>query len=233
MGRPSRSHVARRRPRGHKRRQPIQAAPLRHRENRRAVGRHPWHHRQIKVHQTLTGWQGSAMTDLGVQRRLTTVVAADVVGYSRLIEADEAGTLAALKSAPADRAGAAPGRAPRPHRQADGRRPHREFGSVVGAVACAAAIQTRMADGQDDDPARAPHRPAHRHQPRRRGRRGRRPPRRRRQRRGAAGAGVPARRRPGLGTCLRPAPGQARLSGSSPRANCASRTSRGPCGPTG
>ena len=37
------------------------------------------------------------MTDLGVQRRLTTVVAADVVGYSRLVEADEAGTLAALK----------------------------------------------------------------------------------------------------------------------------------------
>ena len=38
------------------------------------------------------------MTDLGVQRRLTTVVAADIVGYSRLIEQDEAGTLAAIKA---------------------------------------------------------------------------------------------------------------------------------------
>ena len=32
-----------------------------------------------------------------MDRRLTTIVAADVVGYSRLMEADEAGTLAALK----------------------------------------------------------------------------------------------------------------------------------------
>ena len=32
-----------------------------------------------------------------VQRRLTTVLAADVVGYSRLMGEDEAGTLAALK----------------------------------------------------------------------------------------------------------------------------------------
>ena len=38
---------------------------------------------------------------------------------------DEAGTLAALKSLRQTRAGTAPGRAPRPHRQADGRRPHR------------------------------------------------------------------------------------------------------------
>src|SRR5690242_18770185 len=38
--------------------------------------------------------------DFGIDRmdrRLTTIVAADVVGYSRLMEADEAGTLAALK----------------------------------------------------------------------------------------------------------------------------------------
>jgi len=38
--------------------------------------------------------------EIGIERmdrRLTTIVAADVVGYSRLMEADEAGTLAALK----------------------------------------------------------------------------------------------------------------------------------------
>ena len=32
-----------------------------------------------------------------MERRLTTILAADVVGYSRLMGADEAGTLAALK----------------------------------------------------------------------------------------------------------------------------------------
>jgi len=31
------------------------------------------------------------------ERRLTTIMAADVVGYSRLVEADEAGTLTALR----------------------------------------------------------------------------------------------------------------------------------------
>jgi class 3 adenylate cyclase len=33
----------------------------------------------------------------GVERRLTAILAADVVGYSRLMGADEEGTLAALK----------------------------------------------------------------------------------------------------------------------------------------
>lgn len=37
------------------------------------------------------------MAELRVQRRLAAIVVADVVGYSRLMEADEAGTLAALK----------------------------------------------------------------------------------------------------------------------------------------
>ena len=36
-----------------------------------------------------------------VQRRLAAVLAADVVGYSRLMEVDEAGTLARLKTVPA------------------------------------------------------------------------------------------------------------------------------------
>ncbi len=33
------------------------------------------------------------MSEEGVERKLTTILAADVVGYSRLMEADEAGTL--------------------------------------------------------------------------------------------------------------------------------------------
>ena len=37
------------------------------------------------------------MSEEGVERRLTTILAADVVGYSRLMGEDEVGTLAALK----------------------------------------------------------------------------------------------------------------------------------------
>ncbi len=33
-----------------------------------------------------------------IQRRLSVIVAADVVGYSRLMAADEAGTLAAMRA---------------------------------------------------------------------------------------------------------------------------------------
>ena len=38
------------------------------------------------------------MSEEGVERRLPTILAADVVGYSRLMAADEAGTLAQLKT---------------------------------------------------------------------------------------------------------------------------------------
>ncbi len=38
------------------------------------------------------------MSEEGVERRLTAILAADVVGYSRLMGEDEAGTLVRLKS---------------------------------------------------------------------------------------------------------------------------------------
>ncbi len=38
------------------------------------------------------------MAEDRVERRLTTILAADVVGYSRLMAADEAGTLTSLKA---------------------------------------------------------------------------------------------------------------------------------------
>ncbi len=38
------------------------------------------------------------MAEVGTERRLTTIVAADVVGYSRLVEADGANRLVALRS---------------------------------------------------------------------------------------------------------------------------------------
>ena len=42
------------------------------------------------------------MPDERAQRRLAAILAADVVGYSRLMQLDEAGTLAALKTRRAD-----------------------------------------------------------------------------------------------------------------------------------
>jgi adenylate cyclase len=38
------------------------------------------------------------LAEAGVERRLTTILTADIVGYSRLMAADEAGTLAQLKA---------------------------------------------------------------------------------------------------------------------------------------
>lgn len=87
-----------------------------------------------------------------MERRLTAILAADVVGYSRLMGLDEAGTLSALKA----------------HRRelSDGKiAEHQgrifkltgdgmlvEFPSVVNAVACAADIQRRMRERNADVP---------------------------------------------------------------------------------
>src|SRR5436189_4256742 len=79
-----------------------------------------------------------------MERRLTAILAADVVGYSRLMGADEAGTLAELKSIQADsidgKIAAHQGRVVK--LTGDGILV--EFPSVVSAVACAADIQRGM-----------------------------------------------------------------------------------------
>ena len=93
------------------------------------------------------------MASQGVKRKLTTILAADVVGYSRLMGADEVGTLAALKA----------------HRRelidstiaAHGGRIVKttgdgmlvEFPSVVEAVQCAVEMQRAMADRNAGIPA--------------------------------------------------------------------------------
>jgi adenylate cyclase len=92
------------------------------------------------------------MTEERVNRKLAAILAADVVGYSRLMGADEAGTLAALKD----------------HRQnlfdptvaahngrivkliGDGTIV--EFGSVVDAVNCAISVQRAVSDGDQRPP---------------------------------------------------------------------------------
>src|ERR1700737_3961152 len=86
------------------------------------------------------------MAEERVERRLTAILAADVAGYSRLMGADEEGTLAALKvlrrelsdpkiKEPRGRIVKTTG---------DGLLV--EFVSVVDAVRCAVAVQREMAE---------------------------------------------------------------------------------------
>jgi adenylate cyclase len=85
------------------------------------------------------------MTEERVERRLAAVLAADVVGYSRLVEQDEAGTLAALKARRKEILGPLLAR----HRgrlvKVMGDGVLVEFGSAVNAVACAMNLQREMA----------------------------------------------------------------------------------------
>lgn len=86
------------------------------------------------------------------ERRLSAILAADVVGYSSLVEHDEAGTLSALKVL--RREVIDPLLAEHQGRivklMGDGALV--EFGSVVDAVACAVAIQKGVAENQADMP---------------------------------------------------------------------------------
>src|ERR1700757_828035 len=81
-----------------------------------------------------------------MERRLTAILAADVVGYSRLMGANETGTLAALKALQTDfidgKIAEHQGRTVK--LSGDGMLV--EFPSVVNAVACAADVQRGMRD---------------------------------------------------------------------------------------
>ncbi len=87
-----------------------------------------------------------------MERRLAAILAADVVGFSRLMEIDEAGTLAALKALRAElidpRIAEHNGRTVK--LMGDGALV--EFASVVDAVSCAVAIQTGLAERYADVP---------------------------------------------------------------------------------
>jgi adenylate cyclase len=91
------------------------------------------------------------MTDDKVKRRLTTVLCADVHGYSRLMEADEAGTLVTLRRYRTAIAGLVA--------RHDGRIVNTwgdaviaEFASVVEAVQCAVEIQQEISNRDPDPP---------------------------------------------------------------------------------
>ncbi|QIG48993.1 adenylate/guanylate cyclase domain-containing protein [Nordella sp. HKS 07] len=92
------------------------------------------------------------MAEGQVQRRLAAILSADVAGYSRLMEQDEAGTLAALKERRKDildpLVAAHHGRIVK--LMGDGVLV--EFASAVNAVACAVELHKRMAAASDGLP---------------------------------------------------------------------------------
>ncbi len=92
------------------------------------------------------------MARQGVERRLAAILSADVVGYSRLMSVDEAGTLAALKAHRAEcidlEIASHSGRIVK--LMGDGALV--EFSSVVDAVECAVAVQQGMAKRNADVP---------------------------------------------------------------------------------
>jgi adenylate cyclase len=88
------------------------------------------------------------------QRRLAAILAADVVGYSRLMEADEAGTLARLNALRADVFDPAIARLGGRIFKTAGDGVLAEFPSVVDAVQSAAEVQRALAErnaDSDDD----------------------------------------------------------------------------------
>jgi adenylate cyclase len=85
------------------------------------------------------------MAEARVERRLAAILAADVAGYSRLMGADEVGTLAALRAH--RREIVDPAIAAHKGRivKTTGDGMLVEFASAVDAVTCAVAVQEKMA----------------------------------------------------------------------------------------
>jgi len=96
------------------------------------------------------------MVERRPQRRLAAILAADVAGYSQLMEADEAGTLAALRDIWATRFNpvVAEYRGRIVKMMGDGALV--EFASAVDAVECAIAIQEAVANHNSTHPGRDP-----------------------------------------------------------------------------
>jgi TolB-like protein len=96
------------------------------------------------------------MAEERTRRRLAAILAADVVGYSRLMEQDEAGTMAALKSR--RRAVLEPLVTKHQGRvfKITGDGVLVEFGSAVNAVQCAVDLQQAMADANGEQPGERP-----------------------------------------------------------------------------
>jgi len=89
------------------------------------------------------------MAEGRTQRRLAAILAADVVGYGRLLEQDEAGTLAALNARRRDILNPLVAEHHGRIVKVMGDGALIEFGSAVNAVACAIELQRRMTAAND------------------------------------------------------------------------------------
>src|SRR5262245_49769869 len=92
------------------------------------------------------------MIQEGVDRRLAAILAADVVGYSRLMAADEEGTLARLRALRAERIDPTVAKHHGRIVKLIGDGALVEFASVVDAVRCAVDIQRSMAEHETELP---------------------------------------------------------------------------------
>ncbi len=92
------------------------------------------------------------MAEKRTQRRLAAILAADVVGYSRLMEQDEDGTLALLNSRRRDVLEPSVTEHHGRVFKSTGDGFLVEFGSAVNAVQCAVELQERMAAANSDQP---------------------------------------------------------------------------------
>jgi adenylate cyclase len=93
------------------------------------------------------------MAEEGVQRRLTTIMAVDVVGYSRLMERDEAGTLTTLKARRKTLLEPLVAKYRGRIFKLTGDGVFTEFASTVNAVQCALDLQRDMATANAELPA--------------------------------------------------------------------------------
>src|SRR5437773_1982212 len=92
------------------------------------------------------------MAEERAQRRLAAILAADVVGYSRLMEKDESGTLAALKARRRDVLTPLVGQHHGRLVKVMGDGVLVEFASAVDAVECAIELQKRFAEANQTLP---------------------------------------------------------------------------------
>jgi adenylate cyclase len=89
------------------------------------------------------------MTGARVERRLAAILAADVAGYSRLMGADEVGTLAALRTLRREIVNPAITEHNGRIVKTTGDGMLVEFASAVDAVSCAMAVQSEIAERDD------------------------------------------------------------------------------------
>jgi adenylate cyclase len=105
------------------------------------------HLEQRRICYAQLGWSWSfTVTNVRVQRRLAAVLAADVVGYSRLMGFDEVGTLAALKAHRREIIDPAITEHGGRIVKTSGDGILVEFASAVDAVTCAMTVQSKMVE---------------------------------------------------------------------------------------